>query len=319
MPTSAVLKFDDPYDYRNAVQAADLQVTVTARGDFEATLTRIKLNRLWMQRARVSLPTVTHSAVSKDRTMIFLQFDPDQAPIVHSGVEVQPSELIAYSSGPQHHYRTSAAYQCGGMSLSPEDMAELGETLIGRELKAPAASRVLRPPANTMARLLSLHKAAADLAATAPDVLAHPEVSKALEQQLIRAMVACLVDPETESRNHSIRPRLAVMQRFEQLLDEHQGQPLYVTDVCAGIGVNDRTLRLHCQEYLGMSPHRYLWLRRMNLTRRALTLADVTMKTVTEIANDHGFGELGRFAVAYRKLFGEPPSTTLRRTPDIRA
>jgi len=47
-------------------------------------------------------------------------------------------------------------------------------------------------------------------------------------------------------------------------------------------------------------------------------LADGTVKTVTEIANDHGFGELGRFAVSYRKLYGEAPSVTLRRPPDSR-
>jgi AraC-like DNA-binding protein len=319
MPTSAVLNFADPYEYTKAVQAANLQVTVAARGSFEATLTRIRLDRLWMQRAHVSLPSVTHSAVAKDRAMIFLQFDPDQAPIVHSGVAVTPGEIVAYSSGSEHHYRTSAAYQCGGMSLSPEDLAEFGETLVGRELNTPATSRVLRPPANLMSRLLSLHKAAGDLAATAPDILAHPEVGKALEQQLVRAMIACLVDPETEERHRSTPLRLAAMQRFEQMLEEQQDRPLYVTDICAGIGVSDRTLRLHCQEHLGMSPHRYLWLRRMNLTRRVLTLADAATKTVTEIANDHGFGELGRFAVAYRKLFGEPPSATLRRAPDARA
>jgi AraC-like DNA-binding protein len=91
-----------------------------------------------------------------------------------------------------------------------------------------------------------------------------------------------------------------------------------VTEICAAIGVTDRTLRLHCQEHLGMGPHRYLWLRRMHLARRALALADATTRTVTEIANDYGFGELGRFAVSYRKLFGESPSATLRRLPDGR-
>ena len=65
-----------------------------------------------------------------------------------------------------------------------------------------------------------------------------------------------------------------------------------------------------------MSPHRYLLLRRMNLARRALTVADPTATTVAAIANDHGFGELGRFAISYRELFGEVPSVTLRRAPD---
>jgi transcriptional regulator GlxA family with amidase domain len=62
-----------------------------------------------------------------------------------------------------------------------------------------------------------------------------------------------------------------------------------------------------------MRPHRYLWLRRMNLVRRARVHAEPTSKTVTEIANDCGFAELGRFAVSHRKLFGESPSVTLRR------
>jgi AraC-like DNA-binding protein len=64
-----------------------------------------------------------------------------------------------------------------------------------------------------------------------------------------------------------------------------------------------------------MSPHRYLWLRRMNLARGALARTDARTRTVTEIAGDYGFGELGRFAVSYRRLFGESPSVTLRHPP----
>ena len=62
-----------------------------------------------------------------------------------------------------------------------------------------------------------------------------------------------------------------------------------------------------------MTPNRYLWLRRMNLARRALGCANAERTTVTEIATDYGFWELGRFSVAYRTLFGETPSTTLHQ------
>jgi len=64
-----------------------------------------------------------------------------------------------------------------------------------------------------------------------------------------------------------------------------------------------------------MSPMRYLWLRRMYLAHRALRTADVAVATVTEIATNYGFWELGRFSVAYRSLFGEAPSASLRRPP----
>jgi transcriptional regulator GlxA family with amidase domain len=65
-----------------------------------------------------------------------------------------------------------------------------------------------------------------------------------------------------------------------------------------------------------MSPIRYLWLRRMHLAHRALLKADPATATVTSVATDQGFWELGKFSVAYRSLFGESPSATLRRRPD---
>jgi AraC-like DNA-binding protein len=54
----------------------------------------------------------------------------------------------------------------------------------------------------------------------------------------------------------------------------------------------------------------------MHLVRRDLRSADAEKTTVTEIATDYGFWELGRFEGAYRSLFGEPPSAALRRPPE---
>jgi transcriptional regulator GlxA family with amidase domain len=110
-----------------------------------------------------------------------------------------------------------------------------------------------------------------------------------------------------------------VLRRFEQILEANRDEPLYIPEICAEIGVPGRTLRHLCQEQLGVSPRRYLWLRRMNQTRRALTLADPHANTVTDIAAKHGFWEFGRFAVTYQQLFGEAPSVTLRRQPDVRS
>ena len=201
------------------------------------------------------------------------------------------------------------------MSLNQTDFAAYEEALIGHAQPAPSTIRVVRPQPRLMSRLLNLHNAVTDLVATAPDVVLHPEVGRAIAQELARAAIACLADPGTAEAHRPNPHRLSVMARFEQMLEAQSDEPLYVTDVCASIGVSERTLRLHCQHQLGMSPHRYLWLRRMNSAQRALARAEATSKTVTELANDHGFAELGRFAVSYRNLFGESPSVTLRRSP----
>ena len=313
MPSSEVSSFSDPQQYENSVRGAKLRLIVAARGVFTAKLTKIDLGRLCMQRAHISLPTITYSALASGRTSLFLQFDPDQAPILNSGMEVRPSEIVRYAAGSEHHYRTSGPYQCGAMSLTREDFAQASKVLTGRELAPPETTRLVRPSAAKVGRLLQLHKAATDLAESVPDVLAHPEVSKAIEQELIRAMIACVRDTAPRDNGSSNRLRLHTMRRFEQLLEARQDEPVYIPEICAALGVTDRTLRSRCQEHLGMAPHQYLWLRRMNLAKRALARADPRATTVTAVANDYGFAELGRFAVAFRKLFGESPSTTLRR------
>jgi transcriptional regulator GlxA family with amidase domain len=116
------------------------------------------------------------------------------------------------------------------------------------------------------------------------------------------------VETTTGGRRHD-----AIVSRFEQFLEANADRPLYLTEICAAVGVAERTLRASCEEHLGMGPIRYLTLRRMHLVRRRLLQADASATTVTRVVTDHGFWELGRFSVAYRTLFGESPSETLRR------
>ena len=134
-----------------------------------------------------------------------------------------------------------------------------------------------------------------------------------MELALVEAMVFCLTDSRSDQMHNVRRHRARVMRRLEEALMENPEEPLYMAELSARVGASYWALRDCCLEYLGMSPKRYLWLRRMHLTRRALRRADAERTTVTEIASDYGFWELGRFSVAYRSLFGESPSTTLRR------
>jgi transcriptional regulator GlxA family with amidase domain len=159
---------------------------------------------------------------------------------------------------------------------------------------------------------LKLHKAIGQLAHDTPDVLNLPEVRQALEQQLIHVMVRCLADAAALETTAGGRRHDAIIARFEEFLEANLDRPIYLTEICAVIGAAERTLRVACEEHLGMGPIRYLTLRRMYLVRRALLRADPSKSNVTCVVTDHGFWELGRFSVAYRLLFGESPSETLR-------
>jgi AraC-like DNA-binding protein len=315
MAVAATSIFDDPYPYQRAIRAADVEAFVTAQGPFHAELTRVDLGRVWMQRARENLPRVLHYTTNGSRAPIIFLIDPDQPDMRHSGVKVAPGEVIFDGAAPEHHNRTDGASHWGAMSLTPDDLAAAGRALVGRELAATSVARLVRPEAAAMSRLLTLHAEAERLAKTQPDTLEHPEVTKALEQSFVQAMVGCLSEGINVEMTSGGRHHVAIMARLEQFVAANQDRPVYLAEICAATGASERTLRTCCQEHLGMGPIHYLWLRRMHLTRRALLQANPATATVTAIATDHGFWELGRFAREYRALFGETPVASLRHPP----
>jgi transcriptional regulator GlxA family with amidase domain len=100
---------------------------------------------------------------------------------------------------------------------------------------------------------------------------------------------------------------------IEEFLRTDRGEQLHVDDLCRAAAVSERTLRNAFRKVHGVSPYRYLRGFRMTQARQALLSAASRRGTVTEVAMQFGFLELGRFAVDYRSAFGECPSATLRR------
>ena len=119
--------------------------------------------------------------------------------------------------------------------------------------------------------------------------------------------------PLTETRAPRRRlTRLQIIDRLDTFLRDHVDQPIHVAELCDVTGVSERSLRNACYAVCGTSPKRYLTRRRMEAVRRALEAASPAEATVTRIATDFGFFELGRFAATYSAIYGERPSETLR-------
>ena len=78
------------------------------------------------------------------------------------------------------------------------------------------------------------------------------------------------------------------------------------------VGLSERGLRNAFYDVRGMSPKQCMLQERLQSVRRVLRNRTVKGTTVTSVATDYGFYELGRFAGAYKQLFGEAPSATLR-------
>jgi transcriptional regulator GlxA family with amidase domain len=106
--------------------------------------------------------------------------------------------------------------------------------------------------------------------------------------------------------------RQEVVERAEAYMRAHIGAPMPLSRVCRIVGLSERSLRNAFYGVRGMSPKRYMLVERLQGARRALSDSSSRPVTVTSIATDYGFYELGRFAATYKRAFGEAPSETLR-------
>lgn len=312
MPGSKVLTFADPFPYQAAVWPAEVEILPTARGEFYAELTQIAFNQLWMQRLRQRLPQITTATVNLSRKVIGFHLNLNSPSLQYCGMDVVPGDIIVNDFDVTHR-RYEGDLHYGSMSLAIDDFHAATIAITGREYLGSTRKHLVRPSRALMSRLLRLHEIVGQIAHTTPEILTVPEVARALEQEAIHMMVRCLTESKSSGMTAGGGRHDAIIARFEEYLKAHPDTPLHLVEICAAIGTAERTLRAACEEHLGMGPIRYLTLRRMQLVRRALARADASRATVTQVATDHGFWELGRFSVTYRTLFGECPSETLRR------
>jgi AraC-like DNA-binding protein len=96
-------------------------------------------------------------------------------------------------------------------------------------------------------------------------------------------------------------------------IEAHLDAPVTIPEIVAASRVPGRTLFKHFKHYHGLSPMAYVRMARYQKVRERLERAGPD-EQVSEIAIGLGFEHLGRFAVEYRKRFGESPSETLRST-----
>jgi AraC-like DNA-binding protein len=312
MLSSAVSTFADPDDWTTTFRGSQAELTITARGQFSAKLTWIRLHCLQMQRFFDNLPRILHVAhVHRRATISFL--GSQGPPQCWGGSELTPGDVMLHNLDQNHFQQTSGIASSRFISLPVEDFVSAGATMVGCDLTPPKGSLIFRPPPHALAKLRRLHAAAGRLAEEAPEVIVNSDAAYGLEQVLIEAMVGCLSNNKAREDSVAQRQHELIMRRFRRVVEENPDQPLYIPELCKAIGVSERTLRVCCREQLGLGPKRYLLLRRLHLARRALREGSSDATTVTEIATRYGFWHFGRFAGEYQSLFGEAPSSTLHR------
>jgi AraC-like DNA-binding protein len=316
MTNSGTATYANPDEYQAGFGGTSVNLVLTGRGDFKARLTWAQLRYVNLLQVHENLGRIAYVSLAPTRAFISFSLGSDPPP-TWSGVKLRSRDIVFHSLGERAHFQTKRASQWGLLSLPPRQLAAYSLALTDMEIHPPPFGRILRAPAAEAAHLRRLHSKACKLAETKPEIIAHPEAARGLEQDLIHTLINCLAAEHACDRR-ATKQHQDIMVRFEEALKAEKGvsQPS-ISKLCAAIRVSERTLRSCCAEILGISPSRYIRLRRLQLVRAALSSADPTTTSVAEISRRYHFNELGRFAGYYRTHYGETPSATLRRGKEL--
>ncbi|EPJ54594.1 MAG: hypothetical protein OFPI_06460 [Osedax symbiont Rs2] len=108
----------------------------------------------------------------------------------------------------------------------------------------------------------------------------------------------------------NIRPRQ--LKEIEAYIAANLDHPISIDDLVELSGVSARSIYFWFNNFRGTTPMRYILQARLDKVHCALSEPNQS-QSVTEIANHSNFSQLGRFSAAYKRVYGESPSTTLRK------
>lgn len=154
-----------------------------------------------------------------------------------------------------------------------------------------------------------------DTVALASRALERGEVNDLLWHEITRMTATAFLElyAPAPAEPEAVRlDRGARIRRVVEHIHAHADGPLTPTDLARAAEMSVRSLQESFAQHVGEAPMSYVRGVRLERVRAELAQSTPECTTVADVARRWGFAHLGRFAVEYRRRFGERPSDTLR-------
>jgi AraC-like DNA-binding protein len=308
---SATFRFDDFDSFAAAIGDADVVYVPVHPGSFRAELMQIQLGRVIVQLGRDS-PHLSRGVAGAGRIGVLIsQHGPEGT--IFNGRASGPDDLMMFRPGAPLDSTVAVDDAWAHLTFTEDDGEALTEAW-GAPFGGADRYRFVRGEPSSLGPLRQCIRRAAQFVAAHPGSVAADGFAPSLTDMLEGHLGALLAGARLwDGPTRQTRRVLGLVARADDYLRANLGQPVYTAEISATLGASPRTLHDAFRAVHGMSLHGYLHRRRMALVREALKRASGSPVLVKTIALTHGFWSLGRFALAYRHMFGESPSATLGR------
>lgn len=234
--------------------------------------------------------------------------------------EVVRDSMLTLLPGEELHFRTPRLSDIFVSVIDADTLDSYAESVLGHEV-APLIARAQMQTLSSQAAMRYrqvLHEVMCCVQST-PDVLQHGASRRAVAESVMNASLTAVLSlcgrPERSRGGHAIHR--AIVERARQYVLSRRDAPPSVSELSVHLKMSRRGLHHAFMNVLGISPVTFLRYVRLHGVRKDLLHggADVT---VSSAACKWGFWHMGMFASYYKALFGESPSSTLKRPPQVR-
>ncbi|PLX98814.1 MAG: hypothetical protein C0623_11210 [Desulfuromonas sp.] len=135
------------------------------------------------------------------------------------------------------------------------------------------------------------------------------QLKQSLTHHLLELCFAAVFAEKPVPVDRKTTNNIGIVESAEAYLNRLEMEAISVLDLAKELGVSIRKLQYAFRDILGITPKRYLQIRRLNLVRKQLILKPD--KTITEHASKAGFWHMAQFTKDYKAMFGESPRETL--------
>lgn len=114
------------------------------------------MQRLRLHRFDENLAKIMRVTPSGTRALLLFATDPAQPAMLANGIETSRRRVAMFGLVWPYYLRSLGPTGWATMSLTPEDLAVAGQTILGHELAPPGFMRAITPPMPALTRLLAL-------------------------------------------------------------------------------------------------------------------------------------------------------------------
>ena len=307
-----ILESHDARQHELALEGSRHAYHQVDRAPFHARMTELRLGPARILRDEVEHP-IDYVGESFAGSLVFFVFIPRTSNAYWDGRPVDRGTLIKYPGEQAHRAFCSGPSECVGVLFDEKDFLSYARArgLADIDLRAVHDNLYLSDP-EIVQRFLDQADRILQEAGRGAGVLEN-EQWRAQALESVRAMLLDVLQAGRAEPGRLPPPptRAYIVEKAIGLMSNSLSDPPGMQRICDALRVSSRTLRYSFEEILGVSPTQYMLSLRLNAVRQKL-LQGVPISTINRIAQDHGFGHMGRFAQFYREAFGELPSQTCR-------